>query len=340
MKNSYLPVIMIRIFSLRFIILPAIILLYSSCSQDNKNSETSSSVPKIKQLISPEFNADSAYQFIEEQIRFGPRVPNTPSHNLCANYISGKLQSYTKNVIIQSAEVKAFNGTTLHIKNIIASFAGKNNKKILLCAHWDSRPFADQDTTNQDKPIDGANDGASGVAVLLETARLITESQPLVSIDIVFFDAEDYGQPEDNSQYSLPDTWCLGSQYWSKNLQTKNNYSYGILLDMVGAAHATFTIEANSSKFAPSLSITVWETAAQLGYSNYFKFDKTKAIIDDHVYINNLAGIPCIDIIHFDKSTESNFFKEWHTHGDNLSVIDKNTLKAVGQTLLVVIFAE
>lgn len=211
----------------------------------------------------------------------------------------------------------------------------------MLCAHWDTRPFADQDSVNRNKPISGANDGGSGVGVLLEIARMLSTASSPVGVDIIFFDAEDYGQPDDSPLPQKKDTYCLGSQYWAKNPPVPGyKPMYGILLDMVGAKNATFTMEDISMNFAASVMENVWKTAADIGYSDYFLFTRTGQIVDDHYYINTLAGIPTIDIIHHDASTKYNFPREWHTHRDTMDIIDKNTLKAVGQTLLEVIFRE
>lgn len=320
-----------------------LILLFAvSCSNtNNNNKEETSNTHKTQVSNAPVFNPDSAYFFIQQQVNFGPRVTNTAAHDSCADFLINKLKAYTENVIIQNAKVEAFNGKILSIKNIIASFNPDMSKRIMLCAHWDTRPFADQDVTDQAKPIDGANDGASGVGVLLEIARNLIAAEITYGIDIILFDAEDYGPPDNSNFSSNPDSWCLGSQYWAKNLHQKNYFPYyAILLDMVGASNAVFTMEGNSMKFSPSAVKNVWETAAQLGYSDYFSFEKTKAIVDDHVYINTLAGIPCIDIIQYDKNTESNFGSFWHTHQDKIDIIDKKTLKVVGQTILEVIFQE
>lgn len=300
----------------------------------------------------PDFDADSAYIFTEKQVLFGPRVPNSNSHDLCAKWLEEKLKSYTQYVFVQQGEVKSFDNKTLKIKNIIASFNPENRNRILFCAHWDSRPFADQDEINMDKPIPGANDGASGVAVLLEIARNLNVQLSAIGVDIVLFDAEDYGQPENSPISPKQDTWCLGSQYWSKKLKQPNaiplapfykgDYSpiYGILLDMVGAKYATFGMEGFSNRIAPSVVKKVWYVAEQIGYSNYFVFKETPNITDDHYYINTIAGIPCIDIIQYDETSSSGFYVNWHTHRDNMEGIDRNTLKAVGQTLLKIIFDE
>ncbi len=291
----------------------------------------------------PIFNEDSAYFFVEKQVLFGPRVPNTKAHEECAIYFEQKFHEFADTVILQRTRVRAYEGTALNIVNIIASFKPETNNRIFLCAHWDTRHIAekDPDAILQKKPFDGANDGASGVGVLLEIARILKKHKPNIGIDIILFDGEDYGQPDNSDQAQKPDTWALGSQYWSRNTHKPNYYAkYGILLDMVGDKEATFLKEGYSMKYAPDVVEKVWNTAQKLGYSNYFLNKETNAITDDHYYINTILGIPTIDIIHYDNSTTTGFFPQWHTHGDNMEQINKETLKAVGQTLVTVIFEE
>ncbi len=318
--------------------------IITSCNNEKgkQGSESTGETEKTINVTVPKFNEDSAYAYVKKQVEFGPRVTNSGANKKCAEYLVSKLKKYTQYVIVQEAKVKAFDGTILNAKNIIASFNPDNNKRILLCAHWDSRPFADHDPdkSNYKKPIDGANDGASGVGVLLETARQLSLTKINTGIDIIFFDAEDYGEYE-SVQHPKDNTWALGTQYWAKNPH-KLNYSarYGILLDMVGTSDATFTMEGTSMYYAPDVMRKVWNTAGKLGYSSYFIFNETNAITDDHLYINKFINIPTIDIIHIDSKSETGFFKYWHTTKDNIDCIDKNTLKVVGQTVLTVIYEE
>jgi hypothetical protein len=314
------------------------LLFLSSCSCNNEPSPHNNFVQKPV-IPTPGFIADSAYEYVRIQVAFGPRVPNTKPHIQCGDYLIETLKRFSDTVIVQSAVVNAFNNTPLQIRNIIASYNPGLKNRILICAHWDTRPFADRDSVNRDKPIDGANDGASGVGVILEIARQLHSSSPDAGIDLLLFDAEDYGQPDDSPLPKKNDSYCLGSQYWSRNLHVPGYYaSAAILLDMVGAANATFLKEGTSMEYAPEIMNTVWATAARLGYSGYFLQHPVKPIVDDHFYINHLTGIPAIDIIHLDETTPFGFFPHHHTHGDNMSIIDRNTLKAVGQTVLEFIF--
>jgi glutaminyl-peptide cyclotransferase len=325
---------------MKHLLIALLTLILIGCTSEPKVKKAKN--PK-KKVEAPIFNQDSAYNFIASQVDFGPRVPNTKGHIACGDYLIERLKSYCDTVIVQEAQLTAFDGNVLNSKNIIASFKPKRAKRIMLCAHWDTRPFADQDTEDTNKAIDGANDGASGVGVLLEIARQFSLKKPNIGVDIILFDAEDYGQPAVSDYPRMEHSYCLGSQYWATHLHKSNYFAkYGILLDMVGGKNAVFTQELASLTFAPKVLKKVWNTAAELGYGNTFQFKKTNLIIDDHLYINNLAQgrVPTIDIIEYNEVTESHFYEHWHTHKDKLENIDKNTLKAVGQTVLQVVYNE
>ncbi len=307
----------------------------------SENQETGAPITKA-----PDFNADSAFVFIEKQIAFGPRVPNSAAHSQCADYLVATLQKLGASTQVQNFEAKSFDNKTWQGKNIIGSINPEASKRILLAAHWDSRRFSDKekDTTLHNKPIDAADDGASGVAVILEILRTIQNApeKPAVGIDVIFFDLEDDGTPEGKSSENEGEGfWCLGSKYWSKNKHQANYSAYfGILLDMVGAKGATFYKEPFSLEFAEGVVNEVWQTAQRLGYGNYFINQRAKmqsgGIMDDHFYVNRDAKIPMIDIINYDNS----FAPHHHTQADNINIIDKNTLKAVGQTVLQVIYQQ
>ena len=315
-----------------------VLLFILSC--DNKSVKESKQINSSKVEV-PLFNEDSAYVYVKKQVEFGPRVVSSPGWKKCADWLEKEFKKYTPNVIIQEAPVTTYDKKNHIAKNIIASFNTEKNNRIVLFAHWDTRHVADYDSINPTSPILGANDGGSGVGVLLEIARQINNTKPKIGIDIILFDAEDYGQPENSDFPITKDSWCLGSQYWSKYPHKKNYYArYGILLDMVGAENATFTYEQTSVYFAKNILDKVWKTAHNLGYGNYFLFQETKQILDDHYYVNTIASIPTIDIIEYDASTATNFNKHWHTHQDDMRNINKKTLKAVGQTLLEIIYNE
>lgn len=313
------------------------LLFWSSCG--NSASTTEQTVTAVEAELPasrvPVFQADSAYQFVAKQVRFGPRVPNSAAHAACGDYLVKTLRQYGAQVREQTFAQPAHDGKTLQLRNIIASYHPEAANRILLAAHWDTRPRADKDEKDPTTPADGANDGGSGVGVLLEIARLLRDPQnnPSVGVDIIFFDGEDYGTPDADT------TWCYGSQYWSQH-QVPANYTanFGILLDMVGARNAKFAMEGYSKQYAPDIVNLVWKTANQLGYSDYFIYADNGGINDDHVYVN-AAGIRTIDIIEYDPtSPDGTFGKYHHRHTDNMEIIDPRTLKAVGQTLLHVLF--
>lgn len=318
-----------------------LLILLFGCTPDEEKKHTKKDKPKIPTVPTPDFNADSAYAYIQKQVDFGPRVPGTKPHKETLDWLVAKFKTYTPEVMVQKAEATVFDGTKKPIRNIIASFNLEKKSRIMLSAHWDTRPYADQDSERTGEPILGANDGGSGVGVLIEVARQLSKSNPNVGVDIILFDLEDYGQPESVMQQQKEHTYCLGSQHWAQNKHKENYFPrYGILLDMVGGKNARFTMEGTSMEYAPQIVKKVWDIANAIGYSDHFVYERTKPITDDHLYVNVYAHIPMIDIIEHDPKTKFNFPKSWHTHNDNMDVIDKNTLKAVGQTLLEVIYTE
>lgn len=331
----------------KFIYLLLATLLLSCCGQknatkgENLSTESVSSINVSEPMDTPVFDSDSAYSYVARQVAFGPRVPNTGAHKACADYLSLELERHGAEVYVQEAVLTAYNGDQLNAKNIIGAFNPDRPRRILLFAHWDTRPYADHDVdeANHRKPIDGADDGASGVGVLLEIARQIGKKAPEVGIDIIFFDAEDYGTPEFVKEYK-PDTWCLGSQFWAKNPHVPDyKAEFGILLDMVGSKGATFYKESISMKYAAQYVEKVWAKARNLGYGKYFINANGDPITDDHLYVIEGRRIPCLDIINLDPDNKKNGFGvHWHTMNDNMDIIDKNTLKAVGQTVLEVIY--
>ncbi len=328
---------------LSILILFAALTLSVSCSscQSNKNASGSRTMESYTR-VSPDFNADSAYTFIEKQVSFGPRVPNTAAHNACGDYLVSKLNEFGAQVIEQKADITHYNGQNIGIRNIIASYQPEKQKRILLAAHWDSRPFADEesDPAKQQQPILGADDGASGVGMLLEIARQLQQDSTELGVDIIFFDLEDWGQAEFDKNIVPGDWWCMGSQYWSENPHVQGYKAYyGILLDMVGAANATFQKEAYSVQYASNVVQNIWQTAANLGYAQLFINRKGGYITDDHVPVNEHHRAPMADIINT-KDSGSGFAPHWHTLNDNMSNINRATLKAVGQTVMEVIYSE
>lgn len=309
-----------------------------------KSSRKSATEPDTVALVGPTFNADSAYAFCAKQCSFGPRLMNTEAHDKCGEWIMKQFVGYGMKVETQDAELKAWDGTMLRSRNIWARFRPEQTTRVLLCAHWDCRPWADNDpdSTNWRKPVMGANDGASGVAVMLELARVISSDSTLnVGVDFVCFDAEDYGVPQWSDTQDDGNSFALGAQYWAENIPHGYAPRYGILLDMVGGQGAQFYREGMSMQYASSIVRKVWRAARQAGYGSFFPNDDGGMITDDHLPVNQTAKIPCIDIIpYYPNCQQSSFGPTWHTIADNIDNIDKNVLKAVGQTMVQVIYSE
>ena len=316
-----------------------ITLLLLSCGNLRKQA-TEESVSM--QPIGPVFNADSAYSYCEAQCAFGPRTMNSEAHEACGKWIAEKFASFGMAVSTQKADLKGFDGTILKSTNIIASFKPELTNRILLCAHWDSRPWADNDPdeANHKKPVMAANDGASGVAVMLEVARLLPDSLG-IGVDFICFDAEDWGIPQWSDAEEDGNSWALGAQYWAANPHQQDyKANFGILLDMVGGQGATFYQEGMSVRYARHIVEKVWRAAQVVGFGSMFPMQTGGNITDDHIPVNQVAKIPTIDIIpHYPTCEQSTFGPTWHTVNDDMAHIDKNTLQAVGQTLIQVLFS-
>lgn len=294
--------------------------------------------------VGPAFSADSAYAFVKAQCDFGPRAMNTEGHDRCGSWIVNKFRQYGCVVTSLRADLKGYDGTVLKSQNIWARIHPERTERILLCAHWDSRPWADNDpdSANWHKPILAANDAASGVAVMLEIARLLQRDTTLrVGVDFVCFDAEDWGTPQWAESEGGDNSWALGAQYFAANLPYGFHVRYGILLDMVGGEGARFYKEGMSMQFAPEIVKKVWRAARKAGYGNFFPRQEGGMVTDDHIPLNQTAHIPTIDIIPFyPDCAQSSFGPTWHTLNDNMEHISRNTLKAVGQTMIQVIYTE
>lgn len=307
----------------------------NACNPDPKDGDQNDGdTTKQTVKVNNNFDMDSAYAYVQKQVDFGPRVPNTASHRACGDWLEKQLKTYCDTVYTQAFIAKSFKGDNWNARNFIGVFNPKSTNRLLLCAHWDTRPWADQDSINPTTPSDGASDGASGVGILLEVARQLHTEKPEMGIDIIFFDVEDGGS-NDNS---VEKSWCLGSQYWANHQHVKDYRARnGILLDMVGGYNAVFAREQMSIIFDNYFLTRVWETASSMGYGNFFINYSKDGITDDHVYVTYEGKVPTIDIIAFEVRSKSGFPFYWHTHDDNMKAIDKNTLCAVGKTVLQVV---
>ena len=282
-----------------------------ACSSNKKSAADQTEDVAKEKVNVPTFNADSAYQYVKTQADFGPRVPNTTAHKACGEYLASKLEQFGAKVYNQYADLVAYDGTLLKSRNIIGAYNPDSRRRVLLCAHWDSRPYQ------------------------------LQRQAPTIGIYIIFFDAEDYGIPTFYKGQYKADTWCLGSQYWGRMPHVENyNARYGILLDMVGGKNATFYQELFSKRTASKQVKKIWDAAHRLGFESFFPKQDGTEVTDDHMYVYNLRKIPCVDIINYDPNCDTGFGDFWHTIDDNMDVIDKGTLNAVGQTVLEVIYNE
>ena len=326
---------------MRILLLIICALGISACSTTKKSQDSSQTAVSIR------FDADSAYAFCAAQCDFGPRTMNSEAHERCGQWIAEKFRQYGCQVELQQADLKGYDGTLLKSTNIIArqaATADSQKPRILVCAHWDSRPWADNDLDEENwhKPVLAANDGASGIAVMLELARILQQhDSAAVAVDFVCFDAEDWGVPQWSNEADA-DSWALGAQHWASSPQAKaGGYQYGILLDMVGGQGAKFYRELISMQYARNIVEKVWQAANTAGYGSVFVQKDGGMITDDHVPVNEKANIPCIDIInHYPDCPQSSFGPTWHTVNDDMEHIDKNTLHAVGQTLVQLIYTD
>ena len=325
-----------------FVIHATLSLLLSACSNPTTTAPTQQA-PSAAQPVAiktPVFDADTAYSFVDHQVAMGPRTPGSAAQAKCAEWMQTELKQFCDTVYKQSTSVKGGDGKMLPCINLIGVVHPNAAKRILLLTHWDSRPWADMDTKQKDQPILAADDAGSGVAVLLELLRCAkNQATPIpanVGIDILFTDVEDYCRSEWGET-----SYCLGTQYWATHPHIAGyKADFGILLDMVGAKGARFPMEGMSAQFADAVQQKVWSAAGRAGFSSYFIFAPGGSITDDHVPVNKITGIKTIDIINLTPNPENPFAPHWHTHADNMDVIDKNTLKAVGQSLLQVIYEE
>ena len=316
-----------------------LVMVSCSCKRSASGNAASagSQIPSATSREIPQFSADSAYQFVASQCNFGPRVPGSEAQEACAKWLENELRRHGALVKLQEGEMTAYNGSKLPVINIIGTFNPDAKMHVLLMSHWDSRPFADNDpdSTKRKLPVMGANDGASGVGILLELARLCNEKLPQVGIDIFLTDAEDYGAPDDWEGTHDEKWWALGTQMWCKQA-AKEGYraEYGILLDMVGSANASFYREYYSERFASSFVNEIWQTAARLGYGDLFINQSGGGVTDDHVFVNRMLHIPCVDIIDTRTDSEGTFCPQWHTTSDTMENISRETLGKVGRVLV------
>ncbi len=286
-------------------------------------SSTAAQASGKPKVARPAFDGERAYEYLKAQCAFGPRVPGTDAHRKCRDYLIAELKKSADRVVTQD-----FAFRQLPMTNVIGLFNEKAKRQVLLCAHWDCRPYADEeiDPVKRRRPVMGANDGASGVAVLLELASMFKAQQPAVGIVIVLFDGEDYGD--------FRRDWgvFLGSRHFAKRMKSLCSPAYGILLDMIGDRDLRIYREGVSQQRAPRINDLVFGIARELGHSRQFVDRVEYTVSDDHVAIND-AGVPCIDLIDFD-------YASWHTVDDTPDKCSAASLKVVGETVAEVVYRE
>ena len=332
------------------IILMSFTMLFSNCTGDHKdhNANTSTTIPKTNQRAIPKFDANNAYNLVAKQLDFGARVPGTDAHKNCKNWYVEQFKSLGTTVIEQNFKGTVYTGKTFDCTNVIAQVNPDKKERIVIATHWDSRPFADSDPDpkNHTKPVMAADDGASGPAVMLELAKQIQKNGIDIGVDFVLFDLEDYGKESGENvtreeAITNSETWAIGSKYWAQNLH-RPDYKpiFGILLDMVGSKNAVFPYEGYSLQVVPVVTKKIWQLAKNMGKGNYFIAKEGGMITDDHINVIKYAKIPMLDIINMPNNDNRGFGDYHHTLADNMDIIDKRTLGAVGQVLLAVLYRQ
>ena len=306
-----------------------VLLAIAACSGKSSSKVESSTKDTTRSAVS--FDADSAYKFVAEQVAFGPRVPGSEGHSRCVDYLAMRLKNAGAEVSVTDTVVTDVENRRMPVRNITGVFNPNGKRRVLLVAHYDTRPWADKDANraNHNRAIDGANDGASGVAVLLEIARQIDQLPDNLSVEMLFVDAEDSGLYDGDDA-----SWCVGSQLWAAMRKpTDAKIDYGILLDMVGGRDAQFNREYFSELYAQAVNQRIWQAAKRAGYGSRFPDEIGGAVNDDHVYLMQ-AGFPVADIIECNSAETESFNPTWHTMDDNLDNIDRTTLKIVGEVVI------
>lgn len=310
----------------------ATLLSFVACTSDQSKDvrKPAKNQPATTAISIPDFSGKEAFDYLLAQTNFGPRNPGSPSHRNCLEYLVNELSRFSDAVNRQEFTHGGSRGEQIKLTNIIASFNLTATNRVLLAAHWDSRPYADEDKDpkKRDKPIIGANDGASGVAVLLQLAKMMKQIPPPLGVDIILFDGEDFGQKGDLTNF------LLGSKYFASHKPTTFNPQFGILLDMIGDAQLEIQKEKSSVRFAPDLVQLVWATAERLGLREFSPYEGPD-LYDDHIPLNE-AGIKMIDLIDFHYPDQTHRY--WHTSEDTPDKCSPSSLQVVGTLLTHLIY--
>ena len=276
-----------------------------------------------------EFDGARAFNYLQRQVEFGPRIPGTPAHEQTGDWIETQLRASAETLIVQAIAHRTPAGQTLPLRNFLARFRPNAAERILFLAHWDTRPRADQSANlaAQRMPVPGANDGASGVAVLLGVADVLKSHPPTVGVDLLFVDGEDYGDFADSTQV------LIGSRWFAAHQPVGYPPLFAVLFDMIGDRDLHLPYEQNSQAFAPEVVDRVWRTAEAIGYGNIFVRQPGPSLTDDHVALQR-AGIHAIDVVDFDYGPNNSY---WHTTDDTIDKVSASSLQIVGDVAMALV---
>jgi len=271
------------------------------------------------------FDPDTAFAYLRQQMAFGPRIPGTPAHEQTGDWILARLRERADSVEVQAFTHLTRRGETLHLRNFLGRFRPAQAERVLYLAHWDTRPHADQSVSEADRrlPVPGADDGASGVAVLLGVADALKGTPPSVGVDLLFVDGEDFGDFSDTNDV------LIGSRYFAAHQPVGYPPLFAVLFDMIGDRDLEIYYEGNSEAAAPEVVERVWQAAHDLGYDRYFHPGIKHTLIDDHVSLQR-AGIHAIDVVDFD-------YPYWHTTEDTIDKVSAASLKVIGDVALALV---
>ncbi|MGH7592360.1 MAG: M28 family peptidase [Gemmatimonadales bacterium] len=272
-----------------------------------------------------EFSGAQAMMYLTKQVAFGPRVPGMPGHAAMAAWLDSMARARADNVTVQKWWHRTASGDSVAMTNVLAQFNPRATQRVLYLAHWDTRPRADQDATNKNTPIPGADDGGSGVAILLGVADALKKLPPEVGVDLLFVDGEDYGS------FGPPRVDVLiGAEYYATHPLVTGQPLFAVLFDMVGHRNLQIPIEENSQVAAPNVVEKVWGTAERMGYGHIFVRTPTGGIVDDHIPLID-AGMRAVDLIDISN------YPYWHTTQDTPDKESAQSLEAVGNVAVGVI---
>lgn len=304
-------------------IAPALALLLLACG----GGEAAQSNAQVTDSTPREFDGSRAMAYVRTQMAFGPRVPGTAAHRNAGDWLVTELRTRADTVIVQTWTHQTADGKRLPMRNVLARFNPSATERVLYLAHWDSRPTAEKaaDPAARSGPTPGANDGASGVAVLLGIADALKAQPASIGVDLLFVDGEDWGDFDSNTDV------LIGSRYFVEHLPGNFAPRFGVLFDMVGKPDARFLYEPHSMRAAPDVIQLVWSTAQRLGHGAYFPTRETFAITDDHLpFIEK--GFKVIDVIDID-------YDYHHTPEDTEDKVSERTLQVVGDVAMAVLRA-